>query len=132
VREDEGYFKFHSTVRRQVKDEQKNSCAYCGNFGCVEIHHIVPSRKATKMGWSPEQITARENAVGLCGGEGNCHDTFDTLANDYEMYFDDVMEDEGRPYTLPKRSPQPEVTPAPIFLIPPFREISPLYLAGDD
>ena len=83
------------------------------------------------MGWHPDQLVARENAVGLCGEETNdCHDMFDTLAIKYDTYFEDVMENEGRSFIVTS----PEAAPPRILQFPAERrrEPSTLYLVGDD
>ncbi len=127
---EKNYFAFSQETRNVVKKEQNYQCAYCGNEGCLEVHHIVPSSHMWKMKWNREQIQSRENAVALCGGEGNCHETFDILARDFGTYFDDVMEDEGRPYE------PPVVQEAPSRFIAPRqaqRVIAPYYgFVGDD
>ncbi len=120
---------FSQKTREKVRMQQNNCCAYCGSDGCLEIHHIVPEIQADSLGWSRAQIRSRNNAVGLCAGEGNCHETFDALALGFNLYFDDIMEEQGRIYPgakVPEGLPLPSIRP----LIP--REPARFYDAADD
>ena len=129
----ENYIKFPIAVRKQVREEQNYACAYCGISGCtIEIHHMVPIAQGRELGWSEGQIISRENAVGLCGEEGNdCHEKFDVLARD-RIYFDDMMNFEGRSYP-PSPIAGAESAPPRILQFPERpREPARFYQAGDD
>jgi predicted restriction endonuclease len=90
------YSSFSGSMRRRVKREQNNICAYCGtscrghdmNESILAIHHIVPG----KLGGT----NTRDNAVGLCAD--NCHPYFDRLAFEEGKTFIDVLMDEGIKY----------------------------------
>jgi hypothetical protein len=88
----ERYHKIPIERRALVREEQGNCCAYCGAYGCITIHHIVPPQKGKELGWHPDQIVARDNIVGLCDGEEGCHRTFDMLFNRFGLYYDDVVD----------------------------------------
>jgi hypothetical protein len=124
----EGYYRFPPSVRKQVREEQQHTCAFCGAAGCLEVHHILPSIDKESMNWTDEQIIDRTNAVALCAGEGQCHETFNILARKYSRYFDEVMEAEGRTYL----GVASEAAVPRILSIQPQREISQLYATGND
>lgn len=98
----ESYIGFPPETRKQIKKEQGFACAWCGQKGCLQVHHIVPQSIAKELGWNDRQITDRSNGVALCEGEGKCHETFDILALEYNRFFDEVAMDEGKEYTIPK------------------------------
>lgn len=92
--------KFSRKVRDQVKQQQKEKCAYCGRF-CrghereepeLTVHHVIPKA----MGGD----NARTNAVGLCAD--TCHPLFDSLAFNEGRFFFEVLMEEGKEY-LPLR-----------------------------
>lgn len=85
----EGEFPF--TVRKQVRQEQKNRCAWCGEVGCLQVHHVIPRC----MGG----VGKRENAVALC--RDKCHPVFDRLALEHHIFFTQVVMEEGKKYPLP-------------------------------
>jgi len=74
------FFAFSKEVKKQVREEQDNTCAVTGKRGKLEIHHRVPQCKG-----GSDRI---ENAVGLLGERsGNdIHEKYDRLALDQGLF----------------------------------------------
>lgn len=69
-----GAMAFSRSIKKQVRKEQNNCCAECGEkTRRLETHHIQPSCKGG--------ADTRENAVGLCRP---CHIIYDRHA--FEKY----------------------------------------------
>lgn len=116
---------FPEGIRRDVRHDQRNRCAYCGTL-CrgqqfheprLEVHHNVPR--------SVGGANNRRNAVGLCGkhpdGGCGCHAVFDQLYFDRQKTFTTIMMEEGRIYELKMlglstRPARGHVVPAGAFL----------------
>jgi HNH endonuclease len=73
---------FSKRIKADVRDEQNNICANCGEqTNKLEIHHIHPQ----SQGGSDN----RDNAVGLCGPKYNdCHQCVDLNALEDHIYWD--------------------------------------------
>lgn len=76
---------FPGFIREQVKSEQHNRCATCGQKGHLTIHHKEP----LCMGGE----SVKENAAGLCRGKKtlNCHDIVDFLTIEQNVPFEQIM-----------------------------------------
>lgn len=88
---------FSPEIKKQVREAQNDTCAFCGRVGCLQIHHIIPKSLATEHGLSPREVKSRENAVGLCPC---CHQHFDDLALNHGKFYHEVLMEAGREYDL--------------------------------
>lgn len=77
------------SVRLQVRREQLNICAVCGETTHLTIHHKIPR----SHGGTDE----RSNLIGVC--REPCHDVLDKLALEESIYYDQIMQ-EGKLYDL--------------------------------
>jgi len=85
--------KFPDWIRKQVREEQEYTCAYCGQRDHhLEVHHIKP-----KSLGGQDTIN---NSIGLCGPSVNdCHELWDSLAlQDHVIYPGVPMDEKGKQF----------------------------------
>lgn len=82
-----GRERFSPGVRNEVRDEQGDRCAICGEKGHLSIHHKQPLSKGGK--------STIDNAVGLCRGDGtnNCHDMIDYMTIREGESWEEIMQE---------------------------------------
>lgn len=81
------FFSFPKELKLRVNEEQDYTCARCGTrVNWMGPHHIIPEKALQRRGIKGKNV--RENAVGLCSGEGHggmnsegdCHEICDQMA----------------------------------------------------
>lgn len=79
------------SLRKQVIREQEGICVWCGQEGCLTIHHIRPRSKGGR--------NVRENLVGL--HRTPCHDLADKMIFEHGVTFPQMIQmREGVEYPL--------------------------------
>ncbi len=69
-----GYDYAWQKIREWVMQRDRGLCQPCLKLGAVsaaqEVDHIVPKAQAKRLGWTREQVDARENLQAICKA---CH-----------------------------------------------------------
>jgi hypothetical protein len=74
----EKYKRCDEEVKQQVRQEQHDQCACCGEVSHLQVHHKVSHQYGEEHHVPEWLINSKFNLVGLCGEKRHdCHEVYD-------------------------------------------------------